>query len=444
VRHSLVVTSLGTAATAKQRELMVSAEAEAALGQIGAIAHQRDRIASYRDLVEKLTAAEALDDLCACFDRVFAPDEAQVVARQVAAYVAEKLGLLSASHPEPYRDAAQRCLQKLAAQPVAYDDAEHALRLDLFENLVADEQYKEAAAVLGALNLEGATGRSYDDADKAQIYVKIAEAYLQDDLADKADAFVTRASGVMGGVADVALQLRYRTTSARVLDANRKFLDAALRFHELSQTQHGVVQEDLLELLGLAITCAVLGKAGAQRSRILGTLFKDERLRLLEQLRSFSTHAQVLTKMYKEQILRTQEMEVFEKSLADHHKATAGDGLTIPRRAVVEHNMVAAGRIYDNIGFVELGALLELSPAMAEKVAARMIAEGRLHGRIDQVAGMLHFFEGGGGGGGSGGDRLLHGWDERIAALCQRVNLAHDAVATVYPHIAEAAVAAPS
>ena len=35
-----------------------------------------------------------------------------------------------------------------------------------------------------------------------------------------------------------------------------------------------VNQEDLLELLGKAVTCAVLGKAGPQRSRVLGLLYK--------------------------------------------------------------------------------------------------------------------------------------------------------------------------
>ena len=38
-----------------------------------------------------------------------------------------------------------------------------------------------------------------------------------------------------------------------------------------------VNQEDLMELLGKAVTCAVLGKAGPQRSRVLGLLYKVKR-----------------------------------------------------------------------------------------------------------------------------------------------------------------------
>ena len=55
--------------------------------------------------------------------------------------------------------------------------------------------------------------------------------------------------------------------------------------------------------------------------------------------------------------------------------------------------MVAVGRIYRNIRFEELGALLEITPAQAEKVAARMIKEGRLSASINQVEGLLDFVE---------------------------------------------------
>lgn len=58
-----------------------------------------------------------------------------------------------------------------------------------------------------------------------------------------AETFVNRASSLMEDVKDVVLQLRYRTTYARVLDANRKFLEAALRYYDLSQTQKKEVSQ---------------------------------------------------------------------------------------------------------------------------------------------------------------------------------------------------------
>ena len=47
----------------------------------------------------------------------------------------------------------------------------------------------------------------------------------------------SQASAAMQDVTDWALQMRYRTTAARILDAHRKFLDASVRFYELSQAQ---------------------------------------------------------------------------------------------------------------------------------------------------------------------------------------------------------------
>ena len=46
-------------------------------------------------------------------------------------------------------------------------------------------------------------------------------------------------------------------------------------------------------------------------------------------------------------------------------QATTMDGSTILEHAVIEHNLLAASRLYNNITFSGLGALLEIP---AEKV----------------------------------------------------------------------------
>ncbi len=69
----------------------------------------------------------------------------------------------------------------------------------------------------------------------------------------------------------VALILRYKSTYARVLDANRKFLQAAQRYHDLSQTATDMIDaDDVLNMLGRAATCAILAPSGPQRQRVLG------------------------------------------------------------------------------------------------------------------------------------------------------------------------------
>lgn len=84
-----------------------------------------------------------------------------------------------------------------------------------------------------------------------------------------------------------------------------------------------VVQSDLLELLGKAVTCAILSKAGQQRSRVLGLLVKDERLADLDNTDKYASHRIVLTKMHLEQIIKKSELDVFVEALMPHQKAVS-------------------------------------------------------------------------------------------------------------------------
>jgi COP9 signalosome complex subunit 4 len=67
------------------------------------------------------------------------------------------------------------------------------------------------------------------------------------------------------------------------------------------------------------------------------------------------------------------------------------DNSTVLDRAMIEHNLLSASKLYTNISFEELGALLGIGPQKAEKIAARMISEDRMRGSIDQVEGIIHF-----------------------------------------------------
>ena len=157
-----------------------------------------------------------------------------------------------------------------------------------------------------------------------------------------------------------------------------------------------------------AVTCAVLAPAGPNRSRILSSLCRDERT---AELPTYS----VLTKMFLDHILRPIEIKEFEKTLKPHQLAqialSANDRLsstledgdlvegastrtgptTVLDRAVMEHNVLASSRIYNNISFGGLGALLDLTPGAAETMARKMIEQGRLKGHINQVDKLIWF-----------------------------------------------------
>lgn len=200
------------------------------------------------------------------------------------------------------------------------------------------------------------------------------------------------------------MQVLYKICYARVLDYRRKFIEAAQRYNELSYRTI-VDKMERLRALKKALICTILASAGQQRSRMLATLFKDERC---QQLPAYS----ILEKMYLDRIIRRSELIEFEALLQPHQKAKTVDGTTILDRAIFEHNLLSASKLYNNITFEELGALLEIPPKKAESIASQMISEGRMNGYIDQISGIVHFEN----------REILPLWDRQIQSLCYQVN----------------------
>ncbi|CAB0037969.1 unnamed protein product [Trichogramma brassicae] len=252
---------------------------------------------------------------------------------------------------------------------------------------------------------------------KLDTYLKIARLYLEDDDPVQAEAFINRASLLQAESKNEQLQIYYKVCYARVLDYRRKFIEAAQRYNELSY--RSIIHEDeRMTALRNALICTVLASAGQQRSRMLATLFKDERC---QQLPAYS----ILEKMYLDRIIRRSELEEFEALLQPHQKACTSDGLgsTILDRAVIEHNLLSASKLYNNITFEELGSLLEIPPTKAEKIASQMITEGRMNGYIDQIDSIVHFET----------RESLPTWDKQIQSLCYQVNQIIEKIAQAEP-----------
>lgn len=149
--------------------------------------------------------------------------------------------------------------------------------------------------------------------------------------------------------------------------------------------------DDLLHMLGRAVTCAILAPSGPQRQRVLTSIVNDPRLPSLDIIPDFATHGTIIKKMYTHQIIRPTELVQFEASLVDHQKAVMGDGMTIMDRAVVEHNMIAVADMYESIYLSELAWILGVTSKKAESIAANMIMDGSIHASIDQVEDLLLF-----------------------------------------------------
>ena len=170
-----------------------------------------------------------------------------------------------------------------------------------------EESWSDAARVLSGIDLDSGQ-RQLDGRYKLEKCVKIAQLFLEDDDALSAEAFIKKATPLLSGSKDEALELQFKTCYARIQDAKRRFLDAAWRYYELSQQDTSrdigglrLSEDDLTQALSAAVTCTILAGAGPQRSRVLATLFKDERCVNLPEYT-------MLKKVYLERILKPEEV----------------------------------------------------------------------------------------------------------------------------------------
>ncbi|CAO3681767.1 unnamed protein product [Umbelopsis vinacea] len=334
----------------------------AQLQEITALPQQKNKLSSYRsEQIGLVVSRQALTDFITAVD--------------------ERVQDL-----ETKKDAFHFAIDKIQSRVVSFEEQMSSLREKLASVYEQEEEYVEAAKILQGIPLDSGH-RVVSDHYKLKIYIKIVRLLLEEDEAVAAETYLNRAALLIPNSQDLVTNLTYKLSQARILDSKRKFLEACSKYHELSYVSE-LDDEEKLRCLGAAVQCAVLAGAGPQRSRALGTLYKDERT---QQLSSFP----VLEKMLLDRVLRPSEVSEFSSSLKPHHLARLADNTTVLDRAVIEHNLLSASKIYNNIMFDQLAALLNTSPEQAEQVASRMIAEGRMVGSIDQIE-QLIFFESGG------------------------------------------------
>jgi COP9 signalosome complex subunit 4 len=359
------------------------------------------------------SAAQLGEDLGATVESVMARPLGAVLTRQTLEKFAEALKKIASG--EVTLAAGSRALAALAPQQASFPDLSVEIRELIADAHEAAGDFIAAAHVLAEMPLDSQQ-RRVTPADRARVWVRIARNYLEEDDSTSAETYVNKLMGVMGhDVTDPDLMVHFKLCQARVQDANRDFLAASSRYLDIS-LQPVVAEEERLHTLSMAIKCAVLAPAGPVRSRLLGRLYRDERSAGLDE------HS-ILEKMFLDRLLTSEEVERFAGTLQPHQLAITSDGSTVLQRAVVEHNMLAVSRLYDNIAIDSLADRLGLSAEKAEETAASMIEQGRLVGSIDQLEGCV-FFEDGEASGVRGSGRTdapvgknIRQWDANIERL---------------------------
>ncbi|CAN6539413.1 unnamed protein product [Malus baccata var. baccata] len=386
---------------------------ESAFASASAISDQRQKIEQYKHILSTVISSSDVVQAKKFIDHLLSDDVPLVVSRQLLQTFAQELGRWE---PETQKEIAHYALSQIRV--VSFEEQLMIIREKLAELYESEQQWSKAAQMLSGINLDSGT-RAVDDTFKLSKCVQIARLYLEDDDAVNAEAFIHKASFLITTIQHEVLTLEYKICYARFLDLKRRFLEAALRYYDFSQIEKRQIgdqeidEEALEQALSTAVTCTILAAAGPQRSRVLATLYKDERC---SKLKIYP----ILQKVYLERILRKPEIEAFAEELKPHQKALLPDNFTVLDRAMIEHNLLSASKLYTNISFEELGTLLGIEPHKAEKIASKMISEDRMRGSIDQVEAVIHFQD---------DSEELQQWDQQIVGLCQALNDVLDSMA---------------
>eukprot|EP00959_Pyramimonas_sp_CCMP1952_P071825 1500184-Pyramimonas_sp.AAC.1 len=229
-----------------------------------------------------------------------------VISRQLLTQFSTDVTKLESS---VHKIVAAYALEQIQPRVVSFEEQVTTIRESLANVYEGGEEWSKAAQILGGIDLDSGN-RILDAEYKLGKCVKIARLYLEDDDAVKAEAYIKRASFLLPKDKNESsddgkvLSLQYKVCYARILvrlletllaelqgdavlgvhgtvtnvmDAKRRFLEAALRYYELSQHENveiagqKVDEEELTQALTASITCSILAAAGPQRSRVLAT-----------------------------------------------------------------------------------------------------------------------------------------------------------------------------
>ena len=412
---------------------MASADFASAL-TAAANAKQADKPKTYNDILNQLSsssAAQTSDNLIAYVDAILSSSLGIINIRPLLTTV---LNLVGAASSDTKVQVGSHIVNALQTQTASFEEQDAVVRELLAQGYEAEEEYTSAAKALQGINLD-TTQRSVSEVAKVHMGIRIVRNYLEDDDTVSAETALNRlknstsAAEVLNTSPD--LRLHYQLSQARILDSRRDFLNASAEYYQVSISST-VAEEDRLHALSAAIKCAVLAPAGPQRSKALAKLYKDERA---IDTSSYS----ILEKMFLDRLLSPDEVDAFAASLSPHQLAKTADGSTVLSKAVIEHNLLAASRLYDNISTASLAQILglkdskdETAAEKAEDYAARMVEQGRLKGEIDQIDGII-VFQSQDGANAKGSSRELRIWDANVQGLVEDVERCAAAIAEAFP-----------
>ena len=396
-----------------------------------------EKAKGYQDLLQRaLTSGKSAEEkgekLVAYADSLLSSSGLGIIA--IRPLLTQLINSLASAPSEVKVRVGAHLSESLQPQVASFEEQDALVRETLADGYEAEEEWSAAAKALQGIHLES-TQRQVSDVAKVQTWVRIVRCFLEDDDTVSAETALNRiknsnaAAQVLQSSPD--LSLHFQLSQARILDSRRDFLNASAEYLHVSNNSQ-VDEADRLAALSAAIRTAILAPAGPQRSRTLNKLYKDERS-------SETQDYSILENMFLDRLLAPAEVDAFAANLMPHQLAKTADGSTVLSKAVLEHNLIAASHLYENISTESLAGLLGLEDGKddtaaekAEDYAARMVEQGRLRAQIDQIAGVITF-ESVPGVELQGPARQLREWDAGVQGLVEDVERCATAINESYP-----------
>jgi COP9 signalosome complex subunit 4 len=412
---------------------MASQKVTAALASIESSSNQQNKPQLYSELLSQIVSTpsqhELAQDLIYFLDSILNENISVVVVRPLLDSFTNVLRDLP---PDVKIKVGQHAITLLESRPPSVEEQDSRIRETVADAYESQEEYLSAARALQGIHLDSSQ-RLISDSAKIRMWIRIVRLYLEDDDTTSAEAFLNKIKNMPNKIEDPEHKLHFQLAQARILDARRRFLDASQEYFNVSLAP-GVDENDRLQALSAAIKCAVLAPAGPSRSRALARLYKDDRATSVDEFG-------ILEKMYLDRLLTPEEVVAFSKKLAIHQLAPTADGSTVLDKAVIEHNLVAASKLYENITTDSLGTILGLKDSedmtageKAEAYAARMVEQDRLKGNIDQIASVIYFDIGIPGVGVTGSvGRTLRLWDAGVQGLAEDAERVAASISDEFP-----------
>ncbi|PAV56288.1 hypothetical protein WR25_15712 [Diploscapter pachys] len=164
-----------------------------------------------------------------------------VVSRQYVAALAERLEQ-SDIPLEVVREVTEKVIEFILPRAISYEDQTCVLKLQLASVLERQNDVLGAARALMSINAD--SGQRYSgptaqaEGTKMQLYLRIAKLLMDGGETDLAEEYVNRASLQQTENKNDSVAIELKALNARVMDAKRRFIDAAQRYYEISQVNN--------------------------------------------------------------------------------------------------------------------------------------------------------------------------------------------------------------